>query len=54
VGCLKERIHSEHEQNSCTTTQGKEEDRKGCLMGHVFDSLPGCGLTRKMQAVIAT
>jgi hypothetical protein len=32
AGCLKERIQSEHERNSCATAQGKEGGRKGCLM----------------------
>jgi hypothetical protein len=32
LGCLEERIQSEHERNSCATAQGKEEGRKGCLM----------------------
>ena len=32
LGCIKERIQSEYERYSCTTAQGEEEGRKGCLM----------------------
>jgi hypothetical protein len=32
MGCLKERIQSEHERYRCATAQGEEEGRKGCLM----------------------
>jgi len=32
MGCLKERIQSEHERYRCATAQGEEEGRNGCLM----------------------
>lgn len=31
LGCIK-RIQSEYERYRCTTAQGQEEGRKGCLM----------------------
>jgi hypothetical protein len=51
---LKSASKANMNETVAPTAQGKEEGRKGCLMGHVFDSRPGCGLNRKMQTATAT